>query len=87
MLEFKKMGVREYDFMGARLNVEKGSKLEGIQRFKSRFGGELKKGYLWKYEINPIKTKTIYFLQKVIFKLKGQDYKGDAIDQELKNAK
>jgi len=87
MLEFKKMGVRKYDFMGARLNVEKGSKLEGIQRFKSRFGGELKKGYLWKYEINPIKTKTIYFLQKVIFKLKGQDYKGDAIDQELKNAK
>jgi len=34
MCDLKRLGVKEYDFMGARVNVEKGSKLEGIQRFK-----------------------------------------------------
>ncbi len=82
MLELKDMGVKEYDFMGARINVEKNSKLEGIQRFKSRFGGELKQGYLWKYEYKPIKVKIINFIQRIRFKLKNSIYLGDAIDQE-----
>lgn len=83
MLELKKIGVKKYDFMGARPNVEKGSKLEGIQRFKSRFGGELKQGYLWKYELKPIKVEFINFIQKIRFKLKSKEYLGDAIEQEL----
>jgi len=83
MLEFKKLGVTRYDFMGARPNVEKGSKLEGIQRFKSRFGGELKKGYLWKYELKPIKVELINIIQKIRFRIKSKEYLGDAIEQEL----
>jgi len=83
MLELKKLGISKYDFMGARPNVEKGSKLEGIQRFKSRFGGELKEGYLWKYELNPLKTSLINSIQKIRFKLKSKTYLGDAIEQEL----
>lgn len=84
MLELKKEAVKEYDFMGARVEVEKGSKLEGIQRFKSRFGGELKRGYLWKYIYNPYKVNMIYAIQKLRYRLKGQVYLGDAIDQESK---
>jgi len=84
MLEFKKLGVKRYDFMGARINVEKGSKLEGIQRFKSRFGGELQKGYLWRYDFKPLKIKMMEVIQKIRFKLKSNEYLGDAITQELK---
>ena len=84
MLELKKLGVKRYDFMGARPNVEKGSKLEGIQRFKSRFGGELKKGYLWRYDSKPIKVGVIEMIQKIRFRLKSKEYLGDAITQELK---
>jgi lipid II:glycine glycyltransferase (peptidoglycan interpeptide bridge formation enzyme) len=36
--KLKSLGVREYDFVGGRVEVPKGSKLEGIQRFKQRFG-------------------------------------------------
>ena len=82
MADFRNLNVKKYDFMGARIDVEKGSKLEGIQRFKSRFGGELEHGYLWKYEYNPIKLKIINIIQKIRFKLKNSIYLGDAIDQE-----
>jgi lipid II:glycine glycyltransferase (peptidoglycan interpeptide bridge formation enzyme) len=84
MCDLKKEGVKQYDFMGARPNVEKNSKLEGIQRFKSRFGGELQKGYLWKYELNPFKVKLIYLLQTIKAKMNNREYLGDAIDQERK---
>jgi lipid II:glycine glycyltransferase (peptidoglycan interpeptide bridge formation enzyme) len=83
MLDFKSIGVLQYDFMGARLNVSPGSKLEGIQRFKKRFGGKLRTGFLWKYEFRPYKVKSIYFIQKFIYCLQNKKYVGDAIDQEL----
>jgi hypothetical protein len=84
MCNLKKEGVKQYDFMGARANVEKNSKLEGIQRFKSRFGGDLRRGYLWKYELNPLKVKLIYTLQTIKAKINNKEYLGDAIDQESK---
>ncbi len=84
MLDMKENKVKLYDFFGVRINPEQGSKLEGIQRFKERFGGELKQGYLWKYSLNPFKT----ILFKIVFCLysflKGNRYKGDMIDQERK---
>jgi len=87
MLDLKKLGVVKYDFMGARPNVQKGSKLEGIQRFKSRFGGTLQDGYLWKYELKPFKVTLMNTIQKLRSQLKGQPYLGDAIDQELARCK
>lgn len=42
-----------YDFVGARLSDVSGSKLESIQNFKSRFGGELATGWIWKAEVSP----------------------------------
>lgn len=77
--KMKERGVKYYDFVGARLNPEEGSKYEGIQRFKSRFGGELKQGYLWKMPLNALKYKLFNLL--LIVKAKGS-YKGDVIDQE-----
>lgn len=84
MLDMKQNGVKTYDFFGARVQPEKNSKLEGIQRFKSRFGAELKTGYLWKYDINPGKARMFRLLMKIRLILKGKSYKGDIIDQERK---
>jgi len=87
ILDMKKRGVRYYDFFGARIDPPKDSKYEGIQRFKSRFGGDLKCGYLWKYPVKPFK----YYLFRLIFSLysltKCSIYKGDIIDNERKRQK
>ena len=74
---FKKLGVKQYDFVGARLKPRPGTRLEGIQRFKQRFGATMQTGYLWKI---PITYK--YYIYAIILKLKT-GWKGDIIDQEL----
>jgi hypothetical protein len=72
---FSKQGVKRYDFCGARINPEKGSKAAGLVMFKERFGPQLIQGYMWKYSINPIKS-TIYSL--AVRWLRG----GDIVDAE-----
>jgi len=54
---FKSLGVQLYDFVGARINPEKGSKQDSINALKRRFGAELKQGYIWKQSIKPLKYK------------------------------
>jgi lipid II:glycine glycyltransferase (peptidoglycan interpeptide bridge formation enzyme) len=80
MRYFKSLGVKRYNFTGARISPEEGSKLEGIQRFKSRFGGELMKGYLWKMPLNPFK----YGLFNLVIRMRnfGKSQSKDIIDQE-----
>lgn len=78
---------KEYDFFGARVNPDKGSKVEGIQRFKERFGGTLQTGYKWKLPVNKFMNGfylTVFFLYNL---LKGKIYKGDLIDIEKKRLK
>jgi len=75
---YKEKGVRCYDFAGARIKPEQGSKLEGIQRFKSRFGTNMKKGYLWKFPFNKFK----YNLFKKLVFIRNKE--GDIVDQEKK---
>ncbi len=53
---FKQMGVRRFDFVGARINPEKGSKQESINAMKQRFGATLIQGYIWKYPLHPLKS-------------------------------
>lgn len=79
-------GVKQYDFVGARLTDIAGTKLEGIQNFKKRFGSELVKGYLWKIDLDRTKCKTYDNLLKIKCKLKGTKFPVDIIDQE-KNKK
>jgi lipid II:glycine glycyltransferase (peptidoglycan interpeptide bridge formation enzyme) len=74
----KHKGVKEYDFVGARLDTIN-VKMKGIQRFKSRFGSELRQGYLWKLPINKWKYNLFSFLYRIKMK------KGDLIDQEKNN--
>lgn len=80
--DMKSRGVKLYDFVGARIEPKKGTKLEGIQRFKSRFGATMKTGYLWKYPIKPLKYKLFELLKKINAKIKNRSYVGDIIDQE-----
>jgi len=78
MMDLKKKGVKFYDFVGARLSDVTGTKLDGIQKFKKRFGGVLHEGYLWKADINKMRCKIYDFLAKITGRAKGTDI----IDQE-----
>lgn len=77
-------GVGVYDFVGARLSDVSGTRSEGIQKFKERFGADLFRGYIWKYDINPIKCKIFDKLLYLNAKLRRVNLKGDIIDQEWK---
>jgi lipid II:glycine glycyltransferase (peptidoglycan interpeptide bridge formation enzyme) len=72
---FRELCVHHYDFCGARINPEKGSKAEGLIMFKERFGGKLSEGYMWKYPLIPYKY-ALYFLASRV--RSG----GDVVDQE-----
>ncbi|MDD1777389.1 MAG: peptidoglycan bridge formation glycyltransferase FemA/FemB family protein [Candidatus Helarchaeota archaeon] len=54
---FRTFGVKRFDFMGARIDPEKGSKQEALNQFKKRFGATLKQGFMWKYSIHPLKYR------------------------------
>ena len=73
--QFREHGVERYDFVGVRINPEKGSKQEGLTRFKQRFGAQLIQGYMWKYSLNPFKY-SVYNL--AVRSLRG----GDIVDAE-----
>lgn len=80
MRRLRDKGVKYYDFVGARLDVEVGSKYEGIQRFKSRFGAELREGLAFRVVFSPFKFKLFTVMVKAYFLLKGHSYV-DPIDQ------
>jgi hypothetical protein len=75
MLYFKQAEVKFYDFVGVRINPEKGSKQEGLSQYKERFGGKLCMGYMWKYNLSPVKSLAYSLAVKL---LKG----GDIVDCE-----
>jgi lipid II:glycine glycyltransferase (peptidoglycan interpeptide bridge formation enzyme) len=78
MKVMKAAGARKYDFVGVRLNNTNPT-LEGIFNFKKRFGGDLKTGYLWKYDIHNVRCKIFDTL--IWVKLRGKT-SPDIIDQE-----
>jgi hypothetical protein len=73
--EFIASGVERYDFVGVRINPDEGSKQEGLKVFKERFGGDLIKGYMWKYSIKPMKF-AIYSMAVRLLR------NGDIVDAE-----
>ena len=83
----KEREVSRYDFVGARLSDVSKSKLEGIQSFKERFGGELKKGYLFKMDLSHLKCKVHDSLVLISNKIKGRDTFKDIIDQEIEKSR
>lgn len=82
MTDMKARGVKEYDFVGARVNPQPGSKLETIQRFKERFGATMREGYLWKYPLKPMHYAAYQLFARANSLLHGAIYKGDIIDEE-----
>jgi hypothetical protein len=79
MQYFKSLGVKRYDFVGARISPKPGSRLEGIQAFKKKFGAEMKTGFLWKMPINQKK----YNLFNLLLYVKDKGH-CDIIDEERK---
>lgn len=82
MCHLKEHGVARYDFVGARLSDVSGTKLEGIQNFKRRFGTGLKQGYLWKKDISPFVCMAYDSLLLLKLALKQKKMPQDIIDQE-----
>lgn len=78
MKHYKEKGVREYSFVGCRINEDSDSKYHGIQRFKERFGGTLDVGVMFKKTIHPLKYDLYYALKRI----KDKNYM-DIIDQEI----
>jgi len=72
---FRNLGVRKYDFFGARIDPPKGSKQEGINKMKKHLGGSLSQGYVWKYSLRPSRA---WVYSKAVKVLRG----GDIVDQE-----
>jgi len=77
---FKKLGVKYFDFVGARINPEKGTKQDAINSLKRHLGGKLKQGYIWKYPLRPLK----YRLYNLAARLRSG---GDIVDAERHNLK
>lgn len=73
--QFQRMGVKRFNFTGARINPESGSKQYGLMTFKTRFGGTLVQGYAWKYSFHPLKFAAYSLATRL---LRG----GDVVDQE-----
>jgi hypothetical protein len=72
---FRDLGVKRYDFVGVRINPEKGTKQDGLMMFKQRFGGDLRNGYMWKHSLH----RSIPWAYSIgVRLLRG----GDIVDQE-----
>ncbi|MCQ2211398.1 MAG: peptidoglycan bridge formation glycyltransferase FemA/FemB family protein [Paludibacteraceae bacterium] len=82
MMYFKKMGVREFSFVGYHFNPEPGSKLEGIQRFKERFGGQLENSFNFRYEQNVLAYRLYGRIRQFKSRKPFDKYK-DAIDLQV----
>lgn len=79
----KSNNVQRYDLVGARLSDVSNTKLGGIQNFKKRLGGHLKKGYLFKKDLSIFKCRvydSLVFVKREITRSKS--FK-DIIDQEI----
>ena len=72
---FHMLGIKRLDFVGTRIDPEKGSKQEALDQFKRRFGAKLIQGYIWKYPIHPLR----YRLYCLAARLRSG---GDIVDAE-----
>lgn len=82
MMYFKEKGVCEFSFVGYHYDPEPGSKLDGIQKFKGRFGGMLEKSYNFRYVQSPIAYKIYCFAMQLKKRKPFQKYQ-DAIDLQV----
>lgn len=84
MLHFKNIGVKSFSFVGYHYDPEPGSKLDGIQRFKERFGGELEKSYNFRCEFNKFAYKMFSCMMQLKARKPFEKYQ-DSIDKQIHN--
>jgi lipid II:glycine glycyltransferase (peptidoglycan interpeptide bridge formation enzyme) len=72
---FRDLGVARYDFGGARIDPEKGSKQGNLSLYKRHLGGRLVQGYMWKYSLRGMASALYSLLVRF---LRG----GDIVDRE-----
>lgn len=82
ILYFKEKGVQKFSFVGYHYDAEPNSKLDGIQRFKQRFGGTLEKSYNFRYEQNTLGYKVYGLAMQLKAGKPFQKYR-DAIDDQM----
>lgn len=78
----KNKQVKKYIWGGCRLSDVTGTKQQGMQEFKLRFGAKVKKGYLWKLDINSTYCLIYDWMIATQQRLKGQKPVVDVIDYE-----
>lgn len=81
MCDMKMRGVLEYDFVGGRINPPQGSRLEGIQRFKERFGASFRTGMIWKMPLNKNRYLIYRMLASIYSMFSGHSMR-DIVDEE-----
>lgn len=81
MLDMKRQGVKEFSFVGCRINEDPESKYHGIQMFKERFGGELRQGYMFRYENKPFMYRL--FCKIMQYRTHSKTIYMDPIDGEI----
>ena len=74
-----------YDFVGAKVHVKKGSNDEKRQRFKLKFGVDLKQGCTFRTVINPKMFFLFNLLSTIYLRIKGYNYI-DPIEQIKKES-
>lgn len=79
ILKMKEIGVKQYSFVGCRINVDEDSKLYNIQHFKKGFGGKLIDCYMFKSILNSQKKKMFDRLMKI----RTGKVAIDVIDEEI----
>jgi lipid II:glycine glycyltransferase (peptidoglycan interpeptide bridge formation enzyme) len=75
--------VKIFDFVGARVTTEPGSKLEGIQRFKKNFGSTMKVGNAFDITINKPQRFLFNTLIRIKCFISGVKPVYSIIDQEI----
>ena len=83
--DMQKAGVLKYSFVGCRINVDENSKYYGIQMFKSRFGGTLFEGEIFKVIYNKFMYHLFRTIVTVRSTIRNKHYSpySDIIDQEI----
>lgn len=81
MKDMKEKGVQLISFVGCRINEDLESKYHGIQRFKARFGGDLKVGYMFRCEKNVVLYKLFCLAMQI--KLRSWKKYTTPIDEEI----
>ena len=80
MKYLQKKNIAFYDFVGTRVHIKKGSKQEGIDRFKRKFNPILIQGYTFKTVIKPGKYFMYLMFARVYFKMRNIDYKDPILE-------